>query len=492
MVDDRPGSERTEEEDGGEHSSAEGDPEPSSRQPPSPRGHSRRLPDAVGRFAPGGGSRFHRSWLDRGDDPVLHGDRRLLRHRGIERCGLLRRRRRRPRRGTRGGYANARVLPDRTRDEQRPRGGGIARRSCGRRRRSRGRVPGSGDLQGIRVDRRPVPVLYRGTEQPGEEARHPLGCAGKDDAAQVLLHLARVRVPPLAILGERLGEDRIERRERGIELARRRRLGALDGFQGEDDVRLVEGVLPAEHLVERDADGEDVAALVERLRQRLLRAHVDELALDHPRFGLDGGDLALGDAEVDDLDVAAEAEQHVLRIQVAVDDVEASAGDVGEVVRVARAVADLLGDGASDLRRDALLAPARRVDHLAQRLPRHVLHGDEVRALVLPELEHLHDVAVVHPRRETRLAEEQLDELLVLGEVVEDLLDDEDLLEAGRPLLASEEYLPHSAGGQLLQEKIFAVISADPGHRLRHVHHADGPPRDENCAGCCVVDGTVR
>src|SRR5205823_751041 len=78
MVDDRPGSERTEEEDGGEHSSAEGDPEPSSRQPPSPRGHSRRLPDAVGRFAPGGGSRFHRSWLDRGDDPVLHGDRRLL------------------------------------------------------------------------------------------------------------------------------------------------------------------------------------------------------------------------------------------------------------------------------------------------------------------------------------------------------------------------------------------------------------------------------
>src|SRR5205085_3932107 len=113
------------------------------------------------------------------------------------------------------------ILPDEAREEQRGGGGGVAARRGqrgGRRRRGRGRVPGSGDLPGIRVDGRPLPLLHAGPEEAREEAGQPLGRAGQDDAAQVFLHLARVGVTALAILGERFGEDGIEGRERGIEL----------------------------------------------------------------------------------------------------------------------------------------------------------------------------------------------------------------------------------------------------------------------------------
>src|SRR5207245_11128727 len=80
-----------------------------------------------------------------------------------------------------------------------------------------------------------------------------------------------------------------------------------------------------------------------------------------------------------------------------------------------------------------------------------------------------------HPRGEARLAEEQLDELLVLGEVREDLLDHQDLFESRRALLLGEEDLPHPAGRQLLEQEILAVIAADLQLGLRYRHEFRGP-----------------
>ena len=223
----------------------------------------------------------------------------------------------------------------------------------------------------------------------------------------------------------------------------------------------MERIDAGEHFVKGDPDGEDVGALVQPLRQRLLRAHVDELPFDHPGFGFDRAQLRLRDSEVDDLHVAAVRNEDVLRVEIAMHQVQRSAGHVGQVVRVGSPVADLLRQAAAQLGGNLLLPPHRGVDQVAQRFALHVFHGDEISAGLLSELEDLHDVAVVHLRGEPRFAEECLHEFLALGEVGEDLLHHQHLLEASRPLLLGQEHLAHTARGELLHEEILPEGGAD-------------------------------
>ena len=93
-----------------------------------------------------------------------------------------------------------------------------------------------------------------------------------------------------------------------------------------------------EHLVEQDAEGPDVGALVDRLAARLLRRHVGGGAEDEPGRGPgvgEGGRLrqvparpaarsvaapGLRETEVEDLDLALRRQLHVRGLQVAVDD----------------------------------------------------------------------------------------------------------------------------------------------------------------------------
>src|SRR6185312_9501811 len=75
-------------------------------------------------------------------------------------------------------------------------------------------------------------------------------------------------------------------------------------------------------LPEHDAQREDIAAAVERLAADLLGREIRRLALDHARARGFAVVVGLGDAEVDDLDVTVEADEDVLRADVAMDDVE--------------------------------------------------------------------------------------------------------------------------------------------------------------------------
>ena len=97
-------------------------------------------------------------------------------------------------------------------------------------------------------------------------------------------------------------------------------------------VRL-ERLPPGEHLVEDDAEREDVGAMIDRLRADLLGRHVGRRAEHHAGLGLvrvAGRELAvssaaigarhLGQAEVEDLHAAFAGEEDVLRLEVAVDD----------------------------------------------------------------------------------------------------------------------------------------------------------------------------
>src|SRR5450432_4869219 len=87
----------------------------------------------------------------------------------------------------------------------------------------------------------------------------------------------------------------------------------------------------------------------------------------------------------------------------------------------------------------------------------HALHGDEVRALGLAELERLDDVRVHEQRRDLRLTNEHLRELGVARQRGQDALDDELALPALRPLDDGAEDLRHAADTDSTREAESAV-----------------------------------
>src|SRR5262249_48348011 len=84
--------------------------------------------------------------------------------------------------------------------------------------------------------------------------------------------------------------------------------------------------------------------------------------------------------------------------------------------------------------------------------PLHVFERDVVLLIDLAELEHLDDLWVDQVDGQLRLVDEHVDELLVGGEVREDALDDDDLLEASRARHLRLEDLGHAADRDAVQQ----------------------------------------
>ncbi len=116
-----------------------------------------------------------------------------------------------------------------------------------------------------------------------------------------------------------------------------------------------EGKFAAEHLVEDDAAGPEIGAVVDLLAENLLGRHVADGAYDDAGFGERLGDVwPLGQAEVDDLDLVAGADHQVGRLDVAMDDAvlvgvmqagEQLGGEVGGSGEIERAAVDSVGQG---------------------------------------------------------------------------------------------------------------------------------------------------
>jgi hypothetical protein len=153
-------------------------------------------------------------------------------------------------------------------------------------------------------------------------------------------------------LPEAARDDALQRR-REVRPHGRHRPRLLEGDRVErvERVRARERELAGHHLVDHDPEREDVAAAVDRLAARLLRAHVAQRPEHEARLRLGErlhvrdavGCVALlwrleqlGEAEVEDLRVAVRRHDHVLRLDVPVND----AGLVG----LLEAARDLDGD----------------------------------------------------------------------------------------------------------------------------------------------------
>ena len=169
----------------------------------------------------------------------------------------------------------------------------------------------------------------------------------------------------------------------------------------------------------------------------------------------------LGDAEVDDLDLAFIAHQHVLWADVAMDDVEGVAQGVGLVVGVVEAFAHLHRDIAGHIDADLLAEASVAFEQAAAVEPGDVLHGDEVAAIRFAEIENLSDVGVVQPPGDLGLVDEHRDELGVLGDCTQDPFDRQQALESLDTEGLGLEHLSHAAGGYLFEQVVLSERHGD-------------------------------
>ena len=206
-----------------------------------------------------------------------------------------------------------------------------------------------------------------------------------------------------------LGEAAQDRRgdvlgQLGVRRARARRVVARDGDEQVHLGRAAERWPPGRHLVEHDAEREEIGALIELLAARLLGRHVRRRAHAravlrelHLRLRLTahgrGGVLELREAEIDDLRRALGRDEDVLGLEIAVHD--------ALVVRLRERERDAARDGEEALERQRLADEVA-----AQRLALDELHR-EVRAPVrLADLVDRDEVRVRHGGRRARLAQE--------------------------------------------------------------------------------------
>ena len=279
-----------------------------------------------------------------------------------------------------------------------------------------------------------------------------------DEVIHGLGHLAGSAEAIVRGLREGPHQDGVEGRGHGGVLgAGRIQLAVLDLLQGGEVGLAKEQALAGEQLVEHGAEGEDVGAVIDGQAADQLRAHVPKLAFEHARLGLLAAlERALGDAEVDELDGAVIADEHVLGADVPVHDLHRGAVGALLVVGVVEALCDPGPDVGHEGDRQPVAGLAEVVVERQQIPPADVLHGDVVVVLDPPKIKDLGDVVVGELHGHLGLADEHVDELLILGEVGEDPLDGHEAAEALHAKGPGLEDLGHAADADALEEQVLA------------------------------------
>ena len=163
------------------------------------------------------------------------------------------------------------------------------------------------------------------------------------------------------------------------------------------------------------------------------------------------------DPEVGHLDDSLGVDDHVVGLDVAMDDA------VAVCVAERRENLTRVGD------RDRDRARAARADQLLESAPLDVLHDDEVRAVGLAPVEDRDDVRVREPRCMCRLAAEALDELVVVRVAPVQHLDGH---ATAQLLVFSEVHVGHAAAAELPRDAI-APCEERSGESVlsRHASH---------------------
>ncbi len=129
------------------------------------------------------------------------------------------------------------------------------------------------------------------------------------------------------------------------------------------------------HLPQRDAQRVDVGAPVNRLEPGLLGREVARVAAQLHALALVEVDSGGGDAEVEDAGGAVDADEDVVRRQVAVEDAERLAVLVAQLVGVVQAGGHVERHRHGHLDRDGHAERRRLIEHVCQGAAVDVLHG---------------------------------------------------------------------------------------------------------------------
>ena len=255
---------------------------------------------------------------------------------------------------------------------------------------------GLDDLGDLALRRHPVMRSGAGLERVGE-GRHGLEALRR-------------------ILREGPFEDRIEGPQRRVHRRRGVRRAREDVTERLGVVRTPEQQFARQSLPGHDGQGVLIAAGVEGATFNVLGRHIAELSLDDvARRGLEVA-RNLGDAEIGEAGMAVEADEHVLRRHVAMDDAHRLTGNVFHTVRGGEAARDVEEDTDGHARRDRAVRVAAVLQQLRERPAVDVVEDE--RELMPDELDVQDgdDVRVMDHRRDARFVLEPLPQ----GGVLED------------------------------------------------------------------------
>jgi hypothetical protein len=329
----------------------------------------------------------------------------------------------------------------------------------------------------------PAPAPGRGRDhEPRAAGRRP-----EDELPAVHVTLQVLEVAPevarrlVAVLGSLLERALDHPRERlrdvVAQLAGRARRVLQDRGQDGQVGVAAERPLPGGHLVEDDAEGEDVGAVVDGQALGLLRRHVGDRPHDAPVLGdrlrllrravaVVGSLPQLGEAEVEDLEPPVRGEHHVVGLQVPVQDALPVGSGHG------------VGEGDRE-REEPLHREAVGRDRLAESLSLDELHGQEAEAVLLLEgTVEGHDARVAERGDRLRLALEALDLLGVGCHLRGEDLEGHPPVE---PRVLGEVHVPHAPRAERLQDAVGAQCPADQaavGLRLCHDEDYDARGRE--------------
>ena len=242
-----------------------------------------------------------------------------------------------------------------------------------------------------------------------------------------------------------VGAKRGQRRHRAREHAlHRRRVGGL-----------VEQAAACAELPEHDGERVDIGATRGRLTLIDLRRDVAELALDLAGGGdTSAARVALEDAEVGELREAVDADDHVLRRHITMNDAQKAAVVGAQLVRGVQTGERVLGDAQRDRDGHRTVGTRRRLHEPGDRQALDVLHDDHHRAVAERDVERRDHIGMTDQRSDARFLEHHLRPVARFEEMRMTRLDGDRPLEAERRDASPEVHGRHAAGRDLANDLV--------------------------------------
>ena len=172
-------------------------------------------------------------------------------------------------------------------------------------------------------------------------------------------------------------------------------LCAANQLEGREVAVSMEEALIREELIEDDPEREEVNAVIDLTRHRLLWGHVTELPFKNPCLSaLILPPMGFGDPKVDELHVPSIGNENILWGDIAVNELEWSATRVAACVRKIKRFCDLCYDPDCQRRREEEIPSLEVVTQEEEVLSRDKLEGDVILTALLALVNDLSDRGV--------------------------------------------------------------------------------------------------